>query len=493
MVYGGKPSPRCALCRKLRLKCDQWQPSCSQCSRINQGYPGYQDPRALRVYDQTTAVTTKALARAAITRKSPAEESSKTPPLICLSAPIQEQAMSHIFKYYVGTRQNPGLLPYLSDLIHTEPSEALQATIKAIGLACMSRIYHVPELRRSAGEEYSKALRATNANLQDAVSATSDSTLGAVVTLSLYEIISGHKSQMMEAWLNHAQGAIKLLELRGVKQFESPTGLGLFNSARLQIVMMNIFSRTSCHRSPTIAALSNRARTFGDTDSQAIDDFYDILITFNDLSITIKEAYKNDGFRGNIAPLIGQALRLDADLVSWASFLGLAWQFTVARNSPSFSSGSIHIRSYDDEYHVYPSINVAMLWSHYRQARIVLHEMIQTMCLNVSEQQAIPKSQQIMLKSSTINKHLVKDVCSSVPHFFTSGEAGFGGVARLPWPLFVAADCTNISPHGKNWIAQILDIIATSAGVQQARILSHFIKEGRHGFNLIPEKSKEVS
>lgn len=50
------------------------------------------------------------------------------------------------------------------------------------------------------------------------------------------QIISGHKSQMMEAWLNHAQGAIKLLELRGVKQFESPTGLGLFNSARLQIV-----------------------------------------------------------------------------------------------------------------------------------------------------------------------------------------------------------------------------------------------------------------
>ncbi|QMW30762.1 hypothetical protein G4B84_006143, partial [Aspergillus flavus NRRL3357] len=424
-------------------------------------YPGYQDPRALRVYDQTTAVTTKALARAAITRKSPAEESSKTPPLICLSAPVQEQAMSHIFKYYVGTRQNPGVLPYLSDLIHTEPSEALQATIKAIGLACMSRIYHVPELRRSAGEEYSKALRATNANLQDAVSATSDSTLGAVVTLSLYEPILGDCWSLVLTY--HPQ------------------------------VMMNIFFRTSCHRSPTIAALSNRARTFGDTDSQAIDDFYDILITFNDLSMTIKEAYKNDGFRGNIAPLTGQALRLDADLVSWASSLGLAWQFTVARNSPSFSSGGIHIRSYDDEYHVYPSINVAVLWSHYRQARIVLHEMIQTMCLNVSERQAMPKSQQIMLKSSTINKHLVKDVCSSVPHIFTSGEAGFGGVARLPWPLFVAADCTNISPHGKNWIAQILDIIATSAGVQQARILSHFIKEGHHGFNLIPGKSKGVS
>ncbi|KAB8265439.1 hypothetical protein BDV32DRAFT_144732 [Aspergillus pseudonomiae] len=494
MVYRGKPSPGCALCRKRRLKCDQRQPSCSQCLRIKKECPGYQDPRALRIYDQTTVVTAKALARAAVTRKaaqSPTSESSKTPPLSYLSTPIQEQAMSHIFKFYVGTSQNRGVLPYLSDLLNADPSGALQATVKAVGLACMAGIHHLPGLRRLAAEEYSKALQATNLNLQDTASATSDSTLGAVVTLSLYEIISGHESQMMDAWLNHARGAIKLLELRGVKQFESPTGLGLFNSARLQIAMMNKFFRTTCYSSSTITALSNNARTLYDTNSQAIDDFYNILIMLNDLSIRIKEAYKNDGFRGNIAPLIAQALRLDADMVSWASSLGLAWQFTVASNSPSFSNGGIPVCSYDKVYHVYPSINVAVLWNHYRQARIVLHEMIRTMCLRASERQAMPQSQQIMLNSSAINKQLVKDVCDSVPHFFTSGEAGFGGVARLPWPLFVAADCTDISSNTKDWIAQILDIIATSAGVQQARILSHLIKQGHHGFNLIPGKCKQ--
>ena len=94
-----------------------------------------------------------------------------------------------MFKYYVGTSQNLGVLPYLSDLLSTDPSGALQATTNAVGLSCMSTIYHLPGLRRVAGEEYIKALRATNANLQDAVSATSDSTLGAVVTLSLYEVM----------------------------------------------------------------------------------------------------------------------------------------------------------------------------------------------------------------------------------------------------------------------------------------------------------------
>ncbi|GKZ28573.1 hypothetical protein AbraIFM66950_009464 [Aspergillus brasiliensis] len=472
MVYRGKPSPGCGLCRKRRLKCDQIRPACSQCLRINKDCPGYQDPQALRVYDQTTAVTTKALARAASTRtaaRSPTAytaETSKTPPLIAGPTHIQEQALSHIFRYYVGTSQNPGILCYLPNLLRTDPSDALQATIKAIGLACMSRVYQLPELARSAAEEYSKALRATNVSLQDAVSATSDSTLGAVVTLSMYE------------------GALKLLELRGMKQFESAAGWRLFTSTRLQIAMINIFFRTNCHRSPTIAALSNYARTIGDADSQTIEDLYSILIAFNDLSITIKETYNDTGFHGNISPLIKEALALDTDLVSWTSSLGPTWQYTTT-NSPLPISNP---RSHDPEYHIYPNIDTAVYWNHYRQVRIILHEMIQAMC----HHQAIPDSPQLIHESVSINKQLVKDICASVPYFFTSGEAGLGAVARLPWPLYLASDCAGISPHTKTWVAQILDLIATSTGVQQARILSRLVKTGAHGYNLIPGKLKRV-
>ncbi|GCB22420.1 hypothetical protein AAWM_05305 [Aspergillus awamori] len=466
--------------------CDQERPACSQCLRIGQECPGYQDPQALRVYDQTAAVTTKALARAASTRKaarSPTAEMSKTPPLIAGPTNIQEQAMSHIFKYYVGTSQNPGILCYLPDLLRTGPSDALQATMKAIGLACMSRVYHLPELARSAAEEYSKALRATNASLQDAVSATSDCTLGAVVTLSMYEIISG-QSQMMAAWLNHARGALKLLELRGTKQFESAAGRRLFSSTRLQIAMINIFFRTSCHRSPTIAALSKYAKSVGDADAQTVEDFYNILVTFNDYSIKVKETYNNIGFRGNIAPLIKEALDLDADLVSWATSLSPTWQYSTTSTPLPFS----HFRSHDTEYHVYPSIDNAVYWNHYRQARIILHEMIQAMCLH----QATPDSPQIMHQSTSINKQLAEDICASVPYFFTSGEAALGAVARLPWPLYLASDCAGVSPQTKDWIMQILDLIATSTGVQQARILSQFVKTGNHSYLLIPGKPKRV-
>ena len=116
--------------------------------------------------------------------------------------------MSHIFKFYVGTSQNRGVLPYLSDLLNADPSGALQATVKAVGLACMSGIHHLPGLRRLAAEEYSKALQATNLNLQDTASATSDSTLGAVVTLSLYEVMCLSRMLVWERLFNQRENRL---------------------------------------------------------------------------------------------------------------------------------------------------------------------------------------------------------------------------------------------------------------------------------------------
>ena len=248
--------------------------------------------------------------------------------------------------------------------------------------------------------------------------------------------------------------------------------------------MINIFFRTSCHRSPTIAALSKYAKSVGDADAQTVEDFYNILVTFNDHSIKVKETYNNTGFRGNIAPLIKEALDLDADLVSWATSLSPTWQYSTTSTPLPFS----HFRSHDTEYHVYPSIDNAVYWNHYRQARIILHEMIQAMCLH----QATPDSPQIMHQSISINKQLAEDICASVPYFFTSGEAALGAVARLPWPLYLASDCAGVSPQTKDWIMQILDLIATSTGVQQARILSQFVKTGNHSYLLIPGKPKRV-
>lgn len=96
--------------------------------------------------------------------------------------------MSYMFTRYVGTQQSRGLLSYLPQVLREDPSPALKATIKAVGLASISRAHSLPDLKYAAGMEYSAALLATSRALQNAAAAKSDSTLAAVVMLSTYEV-----------------------------------------------------------------------------------------------------------------------------------------------------------------------------------------------------------------------------------------------------------------------------------------------------------------
>lgn len=96
--------------------------------------------------------------------------------------------MAHLFTYFVGSGQEQGVFWHLPGLLAIDPSPALQASAKSLGLASMAGIEKLPILRRAASEQYCIALRATNAALQDPTLAKCDSTLLAVEILSTYEV-----------------------------------------------------------------------------------------------------------------------------------------------------------------------------------------------------------------------------------------------------------------------------------------------------------------
>lgn len=168
------------------MQCDRRQPSCSQCLRVNHECFGYRDPGTLRIYDQSAEVASKAQARGGPIQQSPAEESPSTLSLNYSPISDDQRAMSYIIPYYVGTDQHRGLLRFLPSLLQNDPSPALKASAKAIGLLGMTRMPHV---KQRARKEHIIALRATNSALRDPTTATSDSTLGAVLLLGLYEVI----------------------------------------------------------------------------------------------------------------------------------------------------------------------------------------------------------------------------------------------------------------------------------------------------------------
>lgn len=132
----------------------------------------------------------KARSQSVVVRGSKSASPDRSMPRSLIHEPISidEHATSHIFTYYVGKTDSRGLLSFLPGLLSTDPSFTLQATIKAIGLASLSRIHNLPHLRRLAGQEYCTALLSLNQALQNPVTAKSDSTLATVTLFSMYEV-----------------------------------------------------------------------------------------------------------------------------------------------------------------------------------------------------------------------------------------------------------------------------------------------------------------
>ncbi|KAH8653680.1 hypothetical protein BX600DRAFT_440743 [Xylariales sp. PMI_506] len=485
MVYRGKLGLGCALCRKRRLTCDRRRPSCSQCLRVNQECYGYREAESLRIYDQTEEVSNKVQGRHAVVPRQSKSASPEQPasPARIIPPPISDEsrAISHFFTYYVGTSQDRGMFWYVPDLLKTSSSAALQATINAVAMASLSRMQNMPDLRLAAAEEYSKALSATNDALRDPVLAKSDSTLAAVASLSTYELITCQSERsIMRGWMNHNQGAIKLLELRGEEQLDSEMGMELFTVVRLLNAISNVLFRYSKHHSPKIAELSKMAEVKRDANTRPIETFYKLLVRLNDLAIRVEEADKSVE---NLGPLIGEALHLDADLKLWPMSLSRAWHYTIIDASPvpgNRFDRNIYSPTHSEKYHMYHSLKIASIWNFYRQTRIIVNEMIRSMSLRALESQSTPEWQQVVSQSTTAIEQLVDDVCASVAYHFISGTSGLGGAAvRLQWPLFIAALCTDQKSAKYAWILQSLDIIAKTTGYQQVISFLQRLRGGR--------------
>ncbi|RAH43037.1 uncharacterized protein BO95DRAFT_502539 [Aspergillus brunneoviolaceus CBS 621.78] len=474
-VYRGKISMGCTLCRKRRLRCDRRQPSCSQCLRVNQECFGYRDPGTLRIYDQSAEVASKAQARGGPIQQSPAEESPSTLSLNYSPISDDQRAMSYIIPYYVGTDQHRGLLRFLPSLLQNDPSPALKASAKAIGLLGMTRMPHVGQRAR---KEHIIALRATNSALRDPTTATSDSTLGAVLLLGLYELITSRPTEMDSGWRDHAQGAAKLIELRGEEQLSSPVGLELFTVVRFQNVISSVFFRlgSRVHNSPTIAALSQVARSKRNEHTRPIETLYNMLIELNDIAIEVDEAHLQSDLEKQQS-LIERSLTLDARLLAWTTSLSPAWSYQVIDDPRSHLPKSTYPPIYDNRYHLYHGVSIATMWNNYRQTRIVLNEMIRMMALRRWRLQNLPQYQQIIYQSTGIIEHMAGEICDSIPFYFLSGEVGFGSIYRALWPLFIAGRCAAAGSPAKQWATQILDLIGNITGIQQAIGMAELLKQ----------------
>jgi hypothetical protein len=230
MVYCGKPSKGCGECRSRKIRCDQAQPACSQCTRAKRDCPGYRDQLSLMFRDESKSVVRKAAA-GAVKHKRP-ERSLRTafpsgnavrpmltpdpvdpvevrpdPQHVYLTQqlgirPLEVQPTQDVDSiryeaicYFIRSNCIPGTF-WTSDLITKfllqtggpASQKAMQASVAATATAMLSRVRDLPHLKEVARREYGSALRLLNSALADVEEAKTNQTLGSVVLLAIYEV-----------------------------------------------------------------------------------------------------------------------------------------------------------------------------------------------------------------------------------------------------------------------------------------------------------------
>ncbi|KAF4835583.1 Transcriptional regulatory protein moc3 [Colletotrichum tropicale] len=283
MVYTGKPSGGCKLCRIRKVKCDEGKPFCQRCTKSKRHCPGYGavvrdqsksadklkkmrsgssdsnnaiDPsipiKSVEVDDwylDTTAVTTRRGStpnfRLGDKQGDLMSVFEKVPG--GLMDPLDEQASCLFLSEFVNVPLTPTARGYYAFLprflgsgtVSVCLSQAFKATSMAALAMRQSKGMRGAALLR-AQEHHIKALRAVGQAIADPKEMRSDQTLGAVLMLAFYETLMSQDS--VKEYINHLKGAARIVQMRGQQCLETVEGKELFAMTRNQCLSVsNIF------------------------------------------------------------------------------------------------------------------------------------------------------------------------------------------------------------------------------------------------------------
>lgn len=221
----------------LGNQCDQTRPACNRCVKSKRACPGYRDQLSLLFRDESQSVAKKAKSHSSnvsssnspsqatgggsfqfvddavgfITTSqdvgpwalgtcweiaSPQDSRDQVElqlPLYSLKESDRFQATCFFFSsyswLYSGLMQGRDPHGELSPLAPMGEKAMMDAMV-SVGMASLSNLRGSQSMRLTACREYSKALKWTNAAISDRKQATEDTTLAAILCLSLFEVFT---------------------------------------------------------------------------------------------------------------------------------------------------------------------------------------------------------------------------------------------------------------------------------------------------------------
>lgn len=139
-----------------------------------------------------------------------------------LALSVDLQARDAFFAYYVTSTSK--CWDFLKRFYHpTDTPDHLTLAIEAVSLAYLWHQVYSEAALANARKRYVLALRMTNKALKTSKDAAKDTTLLAVLLLDLFEKITDSRPQNNKSWKSHVDGALALVNVRGLEKFQDPT------------------------------------------------------------------------------------------------------------------------------------------------------------------------------------------------------------------------------------------------------------------------------
>ncbi|KAH8424707.1 putative C6 transcription factor [Aspergillus melleus] len=498
MVYGGKPSTGCYLCRKRKIKCDEAVPQCRNCLVYGRPCPGYRQDTIFR--NETQKVEQLMRKNSVVfvennRQRSPSLSPSTSPPsgesrassslslYRVADSGWDERAVCYFFDQFTTLEDQEvcinhlGFLPSLyatcRDIGYDgSVSSCLRLAVDATALITLGNEVKAPPLIIKARDCYGMAIRGLRQALASKTQAVKDETFATMILLCLFEDITGERNGLTSS---HTAGLELLVKLRGESQLGNAQGRELFSFAY-------------AHNHIEILALREKPRYGTDWIVEQLDSsdpVIGLMVGASKLSRLFLEASSYQGPFGlveieKLVSWIDAGRLMDLELSRWAQQLPNNW-LPLAVYSPT-----------GEALLTYQRIAVATIWKYYRAVRIILQKMMlelrQTLASVVGEHDETYKDVfQGDANVKEVIQDMITDTCRSIPYCFgdvdMSGNPPSSSINDKPriraiygyimlWPLWYTYSCGLATPTQTEQLRGALARVGSALGIRLALVLA---------------------
>ncbi|KAK5046525.1 hypothetical protein LTR84_008328 [Exophiala bonariae] len=243
-------SKGCSTCRRRKKGCDQKRPICGQCASSGYECGGYNRDRTFILHPAT-----KAVQRAIFLPRS--KPSALVLPGSLNRHVVLSQCRSLFWDLYNPTGDCVCRDPYIvkcghpmnwTEVIHSvaEEDSSLKDAFSALSISRVGQGHKDFRLVHESTRLYGRALKELQLALYDPQRMHSNHVLMACMLLGLYELFEGPAFHS-KSWIAHAQGAARLIELRGPARHQEWDAHHPFLAARIPTIYASILSRQATY------------------------------------------------------------------------------------------------------------------------------------------------------------------------------------------------------------------------------------------------------